>query len=101
MTIKITNMVKRPDLDIDCEVEHPVYGWVPFTASPFDIVSHGPAIYEAANNHLGEGGKMGDVIESPAEFEKSPNHRLADLEAENEALKVALAAVGITVGTKP
>lgn len=33
---------------IDCEIEHPVYGWIPFTASPDDVEPHGVAIYEAA-----------------------------------------------------
>jgi hypothetical protein len=33
---------------IDCEVEHPVFGWMPFTASPNDPEEHGRAIYEAA-----------------------------------------------------
>jgi hypothetical protein len=31
---------------IDLEVNHPSYGWIPFTASPDDI--NGAAIYEAA-----------------------------------------------------
>jgi hypothetical protein len=33
---------------IDCEIEHPVYGWIPFTASPDDVEEHGRAIYDAA-----------------------------------------------------
>jgi hypothetical protein len=33
---------------IDCDVEHPVFGWMPFTASPNDPEEHGRAIYEAA-----------------------------------------------------
>lgn len=33
---------------IDCEVEHPNFGWVPFTASPSDILAHGRDIYELA-----------------------------------------------------
>jgi hypothetical protein len=30
---------------IDCEIEHPVFGWIPFTASPKDIEAHGRAIF--------------------------------------------------------
>ena len=30
---------------MDCEINHPVFGWVPFTASPDDVEAHGAAIY--------------------------------------------------------
>lgn len=30
---------------IDCEINHPVYGWIPFTASPDDVEQHGRDIY--------------------------------------------------------
>lgn len=30
---------------IDCEVEHPVHGWIPFTASPDDAEQHGRDIF--------------------------------------------------------
>lgn len=33
---------------IDCEIDHPDFGWIPFTASPDDPEEHGRAIYEAA-----------------------------------------------------
>lgn len=33
--------------NIDCEIEHPTYGWVPFTASPDDVEPHGRAIFAA------------------------------------------------------
>jgi hypothetical protein len=33
---------------IDCEIEHPVFGWIPFTADPNDVESHGQAIFNAA-----------------------------------------------------
>lgn len=33
---------------IDCEIEHPVYGWIPFTASPDDTEEQGKEIYEKA-----------------------------------------------------
>jgi hypothetical protein len=32
---------------IDCEIEHPVYGWIPFTASPDDTEQNGKDIYAA------------------------------------------------------
>lgn len=33
---------------IDCEVNHPTYGWVPFTADKEDPEPHGRAIFAAA-----------------------------------------------------
>jgi hypothetical protein len=33
---------------IDCEINHPRLGWLPFTASPDDAVEHGRAIHAAA-----------------------------------------------------
>lgn len=39
---------------IDCEIEHPVYGWIPFTATPDDDMEHGRVIYaEAIAGELG------------------------------------------------
>jgi hypothetical protein len=35
---------------IDCEVEHPKYGWIPFTASPHDTVQQGVDIFEQAKD---------------------------------------------------
>lgn len=31
---------------IDCEVDHPIHGWIPFTAAPNDIEAHGRELYE-------------------------------------------------------
>lgn len=40
---------------IDCEINHPDYGWIPFTASPDDVEGHCKTIYaEAINGDLGE-----------------------------------------------
>lgn len=33
---------------IDCEINHPTYGWIPFTASLDDVEEHGRAIFAAA-----------------------------------------------------
>lgn len=30
---------------IDCEINHPVYGWITFTASPDDVEEHGRALF--------------------------------------------------------
>lgn len=33
---------------IDCEIEHPVYGWIPFTADPNDVEPIGAEVFNAA-----------------------------------------------------
>ena len=33
---------------IDCEINHPVHGWIPFTASPDDVEPLGLEIYSRA-----------------------------------------------------
>lgn len=33
---------------VDMEIEHPVYGWIPFTASPDDTEEHGRELYAQA-----------------------------------------------------
>jgi hypothetical protein len=33
---------------IDCEIDHPQHGWMPFTASPKDVESLGRDIFESA-----------------------------------------------------
>lgn len=47
-TINIRNPQFLADGRIDCEIEHPVHGWMPFTASASDAVEHGREIHAAA-----------------------------------------------------
>lgn len=35
------NAIMLEDGRIDCELEHPVFGWIPFTADPNDVELHG------------------------------------------------------------
>lgn len=35
---------------IDCEIKHPIWGWIPFTADPADIHEHGRAIFATLKN---------------------------------------------------
>lgn len=46
---------------IDCEIEHPQFGWIPFTASPADPEEHGRAIYAEAIK-----GDVAPYVEPPA-----------------------------------
>lgn len=38
---------------IDCEIEHPDYGWIPFTASPDDVEPLGKEIFDKAKLDAG------------------------------------------------
>jgi hypothetical protein len=41
------NPIYNKNGDIDCEIEHPKYGWMPFTASSDDPEQHGRDIFAA------------------------------------------------------
>jgi hypothetical protein len=43
----IRNIVALPDGRFDCEIQHPRWGWIPFTASADDVEAHGRAIHAA------------------------------------------------------
>lgn len=43
----IRNAVRLPDGRIDCEVEHPQFGWIPFTADADDVMAHGREVFAA------------------------------------------------------
>lgn len=46
MDMQVRNPVYTSDGRIDCEIKHPVYGWIPFTASPNDIEQLGREIFQ-------------------------------------------------------
>lgn len=49
--IQSRNLIYNSDsTTIDMEINHPNFGWIPFTASPNDIEEHGKAIHQAAIN---------------------------------------------------
>lgn len=44
----IRNPTYTKDGRIDCEIDHPIYGWIPFTADQNDVEEHGREIYAKA-----------------------------------------------------
>ena len=46
--INIRTPLLLPDGRINCEIEHPLHGWIPFTASATDCEQHGREIHAAA-----------------------------------------------------
>jgi hypothetical protein len=47
--MEFRNPVFTANGDVDCEVNHPRLGWIPFTASPDDVEEHGREIFDAAS----------------------------------------------------
>jgi hypothetical protein len=45
--VEFRNAVRLEDGRYDCEIQHPVFGWIPFTADPNDVEGHGRAIWAA------------------------------------------------------
>jgi len=43
--MKYKNPVYNQNGTIDCELDHPVYGWIPFTADPNDCEQHGREMF--------------------------------------------------------
>ena len=70
------NPKHNADATIDMEIEHPVYGWIPFTASPDDVEALGRALHASAI--AGEFGPVAAYVPPPA-----PTHaeRLASARA--------------------
>lgn len=59
------NPTYNKDGSIDLEIEHPAFGWIPFTASATDVEAHGRDLFKRA-----AAGEFGPV--APAEFEDVP-----------------------------
>lgn len=49
MDIEFRNPVSTADGNIDMEINHPEFGWIPFTASPNDTEQLGRDLYAAAS----------------------------------------------------
>ena len=62
--MNIRNAVRRSADVIDCEIEHPVYGWIPFTAIATDVEQSGRDIFAAIE--AGDAGTIADYVPPPA-----------------------------------
>lgn len=43
--LETRNPVLSPEGHIDCEINHPIYGWIVFTATSFDPHEYGRTIH--------------------------------------------------------
>jgi len=59
MDTEIRNPKRNMNGSIDVELFHPIYGWVPFTASDKDIELHGRVIYKSIIE-----GRFGPIAEA-------------------------------------
>lgn len=85
---------------IDLEIEHPDYGWIPFTASPEDVEQHGRDLYAAAKR--GDFGAIAPYVEPEPQPTPIPasvtrrQGRLALLQAGKlEAVEQAVSEAGL------
>lgn len=46
--------------NVDLEIDHPAFGWIPFTASPDDVEPHGRDLYARAM--AGEFGPVAEYV---------------------------------------
>ncbi|MFC0669470.1 hypothetical protein ACFSKY_06255 [Azotobacter chroococcum] len=58
--MQVRNLSYNARGTIDCEIEHPALGWIPFTASPGDVEELGRSIYAAAMT--GEHGEIAPYV---------------------------------------
>lgn len=54
--IEVRNPSYNQDCTVDIEIDHPDYGWIPFTASPYDGAAHGREFFIRAID-----GQYGDI----------------------------------------
>lgn len=54
--MNIKNITYNSRGTIDMDINHPTYGWMPFTASPDDVMDYGRELYERA-----KAGEFGEI----------------------------------------
>ena len=54
MTLNFRTPKFNSDGTLDCEIEHPQFGWIPFTANPSDVEPIGAEVFNAAKAYATE-----------------------------------------------
>ena len=70
----IRNIAALPDGRFNCEIEHPAFGWIPFTASPDD--AEGAELYAKAE--AGLFGSIATYVEPPTPETVPPTQEQID-----------------------
>lgn len=63
VTTNFRNAVYDASGTITCEIEHPIFGWIPFTASATDVEPHGRALFA----HMATVGPVAAYVEPEPE----------------------------------
>lgn len=99
-------MIRNPRYNelgtIDCELDHPVHGWIPFTASPDDSDEGGREIYRLLID--GQFGEIAPYVEPepvPLTVEQVHELRRAAYVAESDPLRNAADYDALVNGTDP
>jgi len=66
--MEIRNLKYNEFGTIDCEINHPEHGWIPFTADPDDCEEHGRQIHQQAT--AGDFGPIADFVPPPPPTEE-------------------------------
>lgn len=74
--MKVKNLSYNEMGTIDCEIDHPVHGWIPFTSSPGDVEPLGREIHRRA-----VAGEFGTIAPHQAPV-PTPEQVIAEYEAE-------------------
>ena len=76
--MQVKNLKYNATGTVDCEIEHPQYGWIPFTASPDDSEQFGRNVYAQAMS-----GTLG-VIAAYVPPQKTPEEVKAEAAAKRQ-----------------
>ena len=98
----IRNPARNAVGTIDCELDHPIYGWIPFTASPDDTDEGGRAIHQLLID--GQFGGIAPYVEPepvPLTLEQIQALRRAAYVAESDPIKNEADYDALVKGTAP
>ena len=85
--MEIRNAIYNAFGTIDCEINHPTFGWIPFTASPDDVEEFGREIH--ARITLGEAGEIAPYVAPPPQPTPVP-HEVSRFQARAALLQAGL-----------
>ena len=98
----IRNPARNAVGTIDCELDHPVHGWTPFTASPDDPDEGGRVIHQLLLD--GQFGEIAPYVEPepvPLTLEQIQDLRRAAYVAESDPIKNEADYDALVNGTEP
>lgn len=101
--MQVRNAVFNSSGTIDCEIEHPEFGWIPFTASQDDTEALGRTIYaEAISGQHGDiAPYVAPIVSLEERIAQVQSQRLAAYRAESDQLKLQADFDALQAGTQP